>query len=70
MNDKIKRMMIYNCIVSIITLMVLIGFSIIFLREVSANIHDIGKIGIDDSILKKDGKLTNEEYRKMKLHPV
>lgn len=37
---------------------------------ISANLHDIGKIGIDDSILKKDGKLTNEEYRKMKLHPV
>ncbi|MPN19721.1 Cyclic di-GMP phosphodiesterase response regulator RpfG [bioreactor metagenome] len=37
---------------------------------ISSNLHDIGKIGIDDSILKKDGKLTDEEYRKMKLHPV
>lgn len=37
---------------------------------ISANLHDIGKIGIDDSILKKEGSLTESEYNKMKLHPV
>ena len=31
-------------------------------------LHDIGKIGIDDKILNKPGKLTNEEYAVMKTH--
>ncbi|MCF7926202.1 MAG: diguanylate cyclase [Candidatus Izimaplasma sp.] len=35
-----------------------------------AILHDIGKIGIDDSILKKPGKLTKVEYNKMKQHPI
>ncbi len=30
--------------------------------------HDVGKIGIDDDILKKPGKYTDEEYNKMKKH--
>ena len=32
--------------------------------------HDIGKVGIPDSILKKPGKLTDEEYKVMKTHAV
>ena len=32
-------------------------------------LHDIGKIGIDDSILNKPGTLTNEEWEEMKKHP-
>jgi len=32
-------------------------------------LHDIGKIGISDSILLKPGKLTNEEFDIMKTHP-
>jgi HD-GYP domain-containing protein (c-di-GMP phosphodiesterase class II) len=32
--------------------------------------HDVGKIGIPDAILTKPGKLTDEEYQKMKAHPV
>ena len=32
--------------------------------------HDIGKIGIPDSILLKESKLTDEEYIKIKEHPV
>ncbi|MFD2670905.1 HD domain-containing phosphohydrolase [Marinicrinis sediminis] len=35
----------------------------------SALLHDIGKIGIRDSVLLKDGKLTEEEYEQIKLHP-
>ena len=31
--------------------------------------HDIGKIGVPDSILLKDSKLTDEEYSQIKQHP-
>lgn len=34
----------------------------------AATMHDIGKIGIPDSILRKPGKLTVEEYEIMKTH--
>jgi putative two-component system response regulator len=32
-------------------------------------LHDIGKISIDDAILRKPGKLTEEEYAQIKRHP-
>lgn len=32
-------------------------------------LHDVGKIGIHDAILNKPGKLDNEEYEAIKLHP-
>jgi len=35
----------------------------------SAPLHDIGKIGIPDYILRKPGRLTAEEYEVMKAHP-
>lgn len=35
----------------------------------SALLHDIGKIGIRDSVLLKDGKLTDEEFNQIKAHP-
>lgn len=35
----------------------------------SGLLHDIGKIGIDDSVLRKPGKLTDEEYAHIKRHP-
>ncbi len=38
--------------------------------NVSGNLHDIGKIGIPDSILLKPGRLTDEEYEIIKKHPV
>jgi len=34
----------------------------------SSQLHDVGKISIDDSILKKPGKLTDEEFNEMKKH--
>jgi putative nucleotidyltransferase with HDIG domain len=37
--------------------------------ENAASIHDIGKIGIEENILKKNGKLTLDEYTEMKKHP-
>lgn len=36
----------------------------------SALLHDIGKIGVRDSVLFKDGKLTDEEFDQIKSHPV
>lgn len=38
--------------------------------EYAAILHDIGKIGIEDRILGKKDKLTDEEYEKIKEHPV
>ncbi len=37
--------------------------------RVSALLHDVGKIGIDDRILKKPAALTEEEFEIMKTHP-
>tara|TARA_R110002111_G_scaffold262860_1_gene341901 strand:- start:2725 stop:3903 length:1179 start_codon:yes stop_codon:yes gene_type:complete len=38
------------------------------LLEPAAQLHDVGKIGVEDSILLKPGKLTPEEYETMKKH--
>jgi len=35
---------------------------------IAATLHDIGKVGIPDEILNKPGKLTEEEYEKIKDH--
>lgn len=37
--------------------------------RISALLHDVGKIAIDDSILKKPAALTDEEFTIMKTHP-
>jgi HD-GYP domain-containing protein (c-di-GMP phosphodiesterase class II) len=37
--------------------------------RISALLHDVGKIGIDDKILKKPASLTDEEFEIMKKHP-
>ncbi|HEX8706973.1 MAG TPA: HD domain-containing phosphohydrolase [Pyrinomonadaceae bacterium] len=37
--------------------------------RISALLHDVGKIGIDDKILKKPAALTDEEFQIMKQHP-
>jgi HD-GYP domain-containing protein (c-di-GMP phosphodiesterase class II) len=36
--------------------------------RISAQLHDVGKIGIEDHILKKPGALTEEEFEVMKTH--
>ena len=36
----------------------------------SAQLHDVGKIAIDDAILRKPGKLTDDEFDTMKKHTV
>jgi len=38
--------------------------------RISATLHDVGKIGVEDRILKKTSVLTNEEYKVMKRHTV
>src|SRR5580704_13813740 len=37
--------------------------------RISALLHDVGKIGVDDRVLKKPGALTPEEFDLMKQHP-
>ncbi|HEY0158929.1 MAG TPA: HD domain-containing phosphohydrolase [Thermoanaerobaculia bacterium] len=37
--------------------------------RISALLHDVGKIGIDDRILRKPGALSDEEFEVMKQHP-
>ncbi len=37
--------------------------------KLAAVLHDIGKIGIEDKILKKSAPLTDEEFKVMKEHP-
>lgn len=38
--------------------------------RIGALIHDLGKIGIDLNILNKPGRLTEEEFEQIKLHPL
>ncbi|SHJ78109.1 HD-GYP domain-containing protein [Propionispora hippei] len=38
--------------------------------HIGAHLHDIGKIGIPDNILNKEGKLTKEEFDLIREHPV
>jgi putative nucleotidyltransferase with HDIG domain len=37
--------------------------------RIASLLHDVGKIGVDDRVLKKPGALTPEEYTVMKQHP-
>lgn len=48
-----------------------LGCSKKFYEEIGrvASLHDVGKIGIDRSILKKPDKLTEEEFKVIKEHP-
>lgn len=37
--------------------------------ELLATLHDIGKIGVSEQVLKKPGKLNSDEWKEMKKHP-
>jgi putative two-component system response regulator len=38
--------------------------------ELGGHVHDIGKIGVRESVLNKEGRLTPEEYEHIMTHPV
>ena len=38
--------------------------------HIAAHLHDIGKIGIPDAVLHKEGKLSDEEFACIKEHPI
>lgn len=50
----------------------LMGYSDRELEEIycAGLIHDVGKLGIDNQIINKQGKLSEEEYEEIKKHPV
>jgi len=49
-----------------------VGLSLTQLSDLSllARVHDIGKVGVPDSILFKKGPLTEDEWIIMKMHPI
>lgn len=38
--------------------------------RIGATLHDIGKIGVPDEVLRKPGALTPDEYALMQTHPL
>lgn len=42
----------------------------LYVLRIGGLFHDIGKVGISDTILTKTSKLTDEEYQKIKKHPL
>ena len=38
--------------------------------QIAALLHDVGKIGVPDRVLRKPGKLTDEEYQTIQQHPL
>ena len=41
-----------------------------FHLQIAALLHDVGKIGVPDAVLRKPGKLTDDEFNAIKQHPV
>lgn len=41
----------------------------VFITRLGGMLHDLGKIGIPDAILRKPGRLSEEEYRLIMAHP-
>ncbi len=37
--------------------------------EIAARLHDVGKIGVSEKVLGKQGKLTDKEWEEIKAHP-
>jgi diguanylate cyclase (GGDEF)-like protein/putative nucleotidyltransferase with HDIG domain len=66
-HDHLQRVQIY-CI-ELAKLMQL-GEAEIQALQAAALLHDIGKLAVPEHIISKPGKLTREEFEKMKIHPV
>ncbi|MEQ9069166.1 MAG: HD-GYP domain-containing protein [Gimesia chilikensis] len=49
-----------------------LGYTGEFIHDIylSGLLHDIGKIGVDDRILRKEGRLTDEEFLQIQKHPM
>lgn len=73
LNEKNAREKIHSECVSIISTMIgesmNLDYSTVREIETAGLLHDIGKISVDENILNKEGKLTIEEYEKIKRHP-
>ncbi len=41
----------------------------VMIVKIGGFLHDLGKISVDDSILKEDKKLSEEDWKKIKMHP-
>jgi putative two-component system response regulator len=63
--DHIKRISLYSQLLAMH-----VGLSSEMVEEIflASTMHDVGKIGIPDSILLKPGKLSREEFEVMKFH--
>ncbi|MBZ2177572.1 MAG: diguanylate cyclase [Acidobacteria bacterium] len=66
-HDHLQRVQIYS--VELAKLMNL-GDDQIQALQAAALLHDIGKLAVPEHIISKPGKLTREEFEKMKIHPV
>jgi HD-GYP domain-containing protein (c-di-GMP phosphodiesterase class II) len=44
--------------------------SIVFQARMGGFLHDLGKVGVPDAILRKEGRLDDAEYETMKTHPI
>jgi diguanylate cyclase (GGDEF)-like protein len=73
LNEKNKREELHSHRVSYICkqLAIALNFSDQEIQEIESVglLHDIGKIAIDEAILNKPGKLTDDEYEEIKRHP-
>ncbi len=65
--NHIRRVSMYSGILA-----ELYGLERSLVRKVTmySSLHDVGKVGIEDALLKKQGKFTPEEYKKMQEHVV
>lgn len=65
--DHAQRVSEYSCSIA-----KELGLSKFQIKEINtaALLHDIGKIGVSAEILNKPGKLTDDEYNIIKLHPI
>jgi len=73
LNEKNKREELHSHRVSYLCkkLAIALNFSDQEIQEIESVglLHDIGKIAIDEAILNKSGKLTEDEYEEIKRHP-